>query len=480
MINYVFNYCFYLDRYPYLFSRIASSNPNLSELVGKRICGNGLLSMLEELPLSQLSVLEILFDSKDMADDTISRLCYTCPNLIKLNLSKDLEYELSLTDSDVDSIVTYCPMIQVLSLHGWWIITDFSMEYLTQLEYLYELDLSGCDKLTSNGIQGLLRTKPALKSLILCGNDFNNVLPYVDAALLTCIGTYCHVLTRLHVTIPASGMKVIDRSDLIYFNSNITNDTLTVLIQGCPLLEDFQLHAESDISISVFATLAYYCPHLHRLHTSSVQVSDENVRLLCQGCPRLISLHLDCVRSITDSAIYDIATHFQQLQEFTLSHNDNITDETLCSLFTNCVNLYSIHLGHISHMTDHTLMSLLQHCPLLQSLELVDVSQLTDCSLYAIATYAMRLEHLELSYMSAVTDDLLTRISQRCKCLHTVELWGCLSITNIGIRAILTHCIHLTELSVYECIGVREMDELRAECIERKKRYKCQNISISG
>lgn len=75
--------------------------------------------------------------------------------------------------------------------------------------------------------------------------------------------------------VPESETKIVTRSNIFYFESDVTDASLEVMIQGCPLLDDFVLlSVDRDRHVNIMPTLAYCCPRLRRLHTSYAQTFD--------------------------------------------------------------------------------------------------------------------------------------------------------------------------------------------------------------
>ena len=435
-----------------------AANPCLTEIKGQTIDTAG----LRALGRANGSVLTVVEFNDCKADDAgIEGLCKGCPHLKKLNLSKDVgdDFDLiepaSFTDEAVRSIAKYCPEVEVLSLEAWSYITDLSMEHLRQLAELKELNLTHCTGLSSAGVQSLLRANQSFKSIMLadktpcCGPNF------VDTALLTCIGSQCPNLTKLHVAAPA--------------NSTITNAALRAVIGGCPLLEDLRFQGVGACSnIFDLSALVSCCPRLERLYLASVRFTGDDLIRLCQARPGLLSLEL-FVNHITDAGIRAIAAYCHKLQKFGLG-SSSVSQDAICTLFTRCVDLRTIRCNDNELMTDRSVTTLLQCCTNLKSLVLSN-SRLTDVSMMAIAMYGKCLEDLQLYDLDQVTDESLILISRHCKRLKTICLSECELITARCGRALIANGKQLEQLRFNECPKIdddectfwSEVDELRCK-----------------
>ena len=282
---------------------------------------------------SELSVVE--FDNVDPETDSgVEGRCRGCPNLKKLIIENEHDMFFTNASVEVEAIATYCPNIEILSLHYWFDITDACIPYLMRLSALRENDLSDCGRLTSAGHQQFSETAKNLRVLKLSrvsDDDTITCTAFADAALLTCIGTHCPNLTTLHLALTSG--------------PDVTDALLTAIIQGCPLLD--LLIGKCIKPNNILSALASYCPRLKRLHMSHMMLTDEGLISLTQGCPDLVALYLSYCHhggSLTDKGIKAIAAYCPQLQEFSVYYDETITDDSLCNLFASRTNLHTVSL----------------------------------------------------------------------------------------------------------------------------------------
>ena len=370
---------------------------------------------------------------------------------------------MGFTDAAVLAVTTHCPDIEVLSLNGWWLVSDAAMSYLGNLSSLKEVCLLLCPKLTSTGVQNLIKANNNLEVLILSEIDEEYMCPaepLIDAALLTCIGNHCPRLIKLQITIPEEG-------------SDVTDAILTAMLMGCPLLEELIL-GEFNKPNNIMHALAAHCSHLKRLMLVTVELTAAGVALVCEHCPELRSLELvECHRLIDgDNAVFAIAAHCPKLQEFALTCNSTVHDESLCDLFKACTDLRAVRLELNIRTTGQSTLTLLQSCPKLKCLN-VEVFKCTDINSLGIATYGKALVHLKLSSDKQASDDPVILISKSCPRLKTITLYHCVDITERCVRAVLANCPHLVELRVMVPDGLTLLSaQFKAECARIGERYR--------
>ena len=400
-------------------------------------------------------------ECKDANELGIIGLCKGSPNLKKLSLK--YRGRVGFTDAVVLAVTTHCPDIEVLSLNGWWLVSDAAMAYLGSLSSLKEVCLCLCPNLTSAGVQNLIKANNNLEVLILSEIDeeyMYSAEPFIDAALLACIGNHCPRLIKLQLTIPEEG-------------SDVTDAILTTMLAGCPLLEELIL-GEFNKPNNVMPTLAAHCTHLKRLLLFKVDLTAAGVALVCKHCPELRSLKLvECHRLIDgDNAVFAIAAYCPKLQEFTLTCNSTVHDESLCALFKACTDLRAVRLELNIRTTGQSTLTLLQSCHKLKCLN-VEVFKCTDISSLGIATYGKALEHLKLSSELQDNDDPVVLISKSCPRLKTITLYHCFDITESCVRAVLANCPHLVELRVMVPDGLTLLSaEFKTECEGIGERYR--------
>ena len=251
-------------------ARIVARYPALTEISGSRVDDQCLLAWSLT---SNTTLKSIYFTDSTFSDVGLEGLCKACPSLTRLSLEIGDWEDGSLSDASVRSIAKYCPKIEQISLSGWGKITDDSMVALTALKALKGLNLNGCYKLTSAGVQGLLRSTGASLEILTLSDDNNIFCYFCNDALLRCIGSYCPNLKHLSAAVRPVSVDI-----------DITEVTLIALAQGCPLLETLALH--SKITDAGMIKLAYNCPLLTKVGLHVGSVTDIGIAALASQCTR--------------------------------------------------------------------------------------------------------------------------------------------------------------------------------------------------
>ena len=443
-----------------VYSRITKVCPNLVEISSKNIDVTGLRA-LGRLNGSCLSSIQFddsdLMTSEMLLDMPIDVFCKGNPYLKKFRFA---EFGIThTTDAAVKSVVKHCPHIEELSLKGWADITDLSLTYLMQLQYLREINLSYCDYLTSPAVQGLLKANRNLETLVLSnvGEDVNEEIgtELIDDALLRCLGLHCPNLVKLHLHIDEGT------------DSGITDASFEAMLKGLPMLEELRLSDYCQPN-TILRMLGTYCPRLRYLHTNNIYCNDESFAAMCRGCPLIESLvlypcYIENTEHITDISILALATRCHSLSKLHIPYNNHITDLSLCTLFTATKHLTSVRFRGLPNITVKAILTLLRCCSQLNALTLSACSGVTDFAVLSIATHCPLLQSLNLSTIPTLTHETIVQVSRYCKQLQTLSIEKCDKINNTTVISVLGNCKHLTDL-VIRSTALHITDEFKAQC----------------
>ena len=181
---------------------------------------------------------EIDFYVLNTTDETLDVLFRRCPNLLSLKIFIGDE---GGSDAAVNSIVHHCPRLEQLTLDEWTSLTDQSFTSLSLLLNLKELYMCNSSRVTSLGLQSLIKAHPNFEGLGFA-TDITNI-----ADVFTYIISYS---SRLRV--------------LKCHPTTVSNAAVISLVQGCPLLEEFSIEEYSPDD-GVLAVMAASCPRLRLL-----------------------------------------------------------------------------------------------------------------------------------------------------------------------------------------------------------------------
>jgi hypothetical protein len=97
-----------------------------------------------------------LADCWRISDKGVQRIGKKCPQLQELTLSGII----SLTDNALETIGKYCPQMTLLNVSKCLEITHVGLSHLSELEFLQQLVLNGCSKLTRDALAAFKILQP--------------------------------------------------------------------------------------------------------------------------------------------------------------------------------------------------------------------------------------------------------------------------------------------------------------------------------
>ena len=415
-----------------MYASIVAKYHHLTEISGKQIDDAGLCS-LGMMYNSTLTSIE--FSEASLSNNSLIRICSGNPSLKKLLINSEENSE--VTDEAVCSLAK-CPMLECLSLLKWTKITDASINILSSLRCLKEINLSKCSSLTSAGVQSLLRSNRNLEVIILSDHISCSFCKFADGYLLSCIGDFCPRLREFEVDIDPSSTVVSDAAFIALF-------------QGCPLLEKLVLWYKlfSDVSLCQLAT---YCPCLKTLALADGVYTDVGLIAVSSKCTDLTVLELRKSSSITDNSIISIAEHCL-LNTLVLVGVPNVSDRGLCQVFKACAGLTCVTLDGLPLITDRSILTMIQSCPKVNDLTLSSNIGLTAKSLHGlIGLEGMGgIENLYFEECDYITDEAISILARYCSKLKTIILDDCSHVTAKSLISLLTHGKRLTYLELEDC-----------------------------
>ena len=419
-----------------ILSQLIAQSPCLSEIAiarSKDICID-----IDETTLLALGthrrphMKKVDLNTYPLFSDTISSFCLACPNLIAFKVRIRGRGTVTVHNACAQAVITYCPNLEVLELESWEISDSFLPSILT-LTSLRELSLIQSDKLTSTGIQSLLRSLKDIEKLSLAGHQ----LDADSVSVLQCIGSSCPKLKFLYIwTTACENIPPVPTISLLY-----------------PLLERVDLNMDTSLADPIMLALALLCPALRTLHLHNGG-TDVGMRAVLQGCPLLENLGLLEMDTYASSDVPLVEAACPCLSKLRL-RSPSVSDYQLCSLFRHTPNLamLSLLLGPLA--TDTTIACLSQHCRWLTAFTLKLTSfgrctiRITLASLFALTS----LESLNVSVLSmpAVTSTDLAALAAGCPRLRDVCLTKC--AYDVTVEDILMFIDKFTYLQSFAVLG---------------------------
>ncbi|KAL4230606.1 hypothetical protein ACF0H5_010983 [Mactra antiquata] len=268
----------------------------------------------------------------------------------------------------------------------------------------------------------------------------------------------------------------------------LTHPEVAIFTECCQFLEDIDFGFCNNLSCEMIRTVSDNCTHLKRINVEGCEkvdyrcsgylarccelthinlshctaICDRSVSLISRKLPNLLSINLDGIDSITDSAVDVIVSqHCEHLQEIELDGAE-ISDIGIQHLSL-CKQLKCLELSFAECLTDQAL----EYIQELKNLEVLRLRKGYDLSDEAISKLfktgsLSKLQCLNLSECSRITDEVVLDIVQACGVtLKDLSLSWCWSITDKGLISIVDHCCNMENLDL---LGI---DKIRGDCLDR-------------
>jgi hypothetical protein len=218
----------------------------------------------------------------------------------------------------------------------------------------------------------------------------------------------CHWVDGLRSSAPHIAMfrklKRLRLNQLV--RSDLDDVTYSLMVAGCPLLENLELRF-ADITDATVRAMAQRHPHLRSLSLFTCEnIRDISLIAVAESCPHLEVLHLHSA-GITDTSLCIAAQQLPHLRSLSLTYCENITDISLVTVAESCPQLEVLNLGH-TQPTDKALFALVSaRCrETITFLSFHGCRHITDAGVRHIVTQLSGLRALNISYCSLLTKDL--------------------------------------------------------------------------
>jgi len=334
------------------FAALAESRPKLRSLVlaGCRLVTDACLSVVADT-CTLIEHVDVSMCAKLSNAGVLSLLgkCHVLSSVKLRNCGK-------LTDPCFEAINEKCPFLAVLDV-AYLRITNQTLQAIAECEKLTDLDFSGCNQVTDEGL-AFLAAKP----------------------------------------------RLLNRVSLLFLKS-ISDDGLASVVRACPMLRPCSLESlcKGDAFLAAVADMHKDVQSISLSQCSGV--TDVGIRALCLGCgPALQTMQLVNCHRLTDYSIGSISENCPLLKHLDLEHCSKITDIALTSLGCLCGKLENLSLAQCGKIKDAGIKALVRGCTLLKNLNLQRCDRITDDALAEISSHCPGLVSLNLSFCPNITD----------------------------------------------------------------------------
>ena len=252
-------------------------------------------------------------------DINYERLFQRCPGITTL----DLSLSHNVTDETISYITNYCCELQHLDLTLCSKVTDEGFRSISKLACLKSLMIGGCNRLTDDGIEYVLKTFEKKPTSILhfdvsfCSNitDISLYEKLWHLNNLEClILANCQKITNdgiKHVTSSSTKLKVIVLEDC----KNLTDQSLSSIASNCKDLSILNLNCISNITNNGILSICNGCPKLEILETKDAfRLTNIAFEAISQCLLNLVFLNLNCCKQLSDGSLQSIVRNCVQLR----------------------------------------------------------------------------------------------------------------------------------------------------------------------
>jgi hypothetical protein len=174
---------------------------------------------------------------------------------------------------------------------------------------------------------------------------------------------------------------------------NITNHSIIVLSQLCPLITSLSLSNCSLIGDAAVDAIATQCRDLSSLDISSCNITDGAILSLADHCSELVALNLAHSYALSVDAVKTLLQSCSTIKSLNLEFcTTALTDQTLRNIARYLPEVLTLNLSHSRVVTDRGVQALCEGCPLIQDLQMRWLDAITLCSIQVVA---VRLERLQ-------------------------------------------------------------------------------------
>ncbi|XP_063712593.1 F-box/LRR-repeat protein 2-like [Symsagittifera roscoffensis] len=320
------------------------------------------------------------------------------------------------------------PFLKSLNLKGCKNIGDSAIRIFAEnCNQIEELNLRECRDITDRACEALGDYAKHLKTLNLDSCD-----KISDSSLIS-VGRGC------------ANLEDVDLS----WNKHISHVGFAALTSGCPNILRLRCAGVDKFNDACMTLIGQ---NLNRLIVINVlkcaRVTDEGVTRVCEGCPLLETMCLSQIPHISDQSLLALGHNCPNIRNLELNSCAAITDVGFSHLTRNRTEehlLEKLDVEECNHLTDATLQNFAANCPYIREMILSHCDQITDEGIRALCESAgvqQCLEKIKLDNCPQVSDASLDFLCL-CNNLKEIDLFDCQLITRPGIASLRARLPHI-------------------------------------
>jgi hypothetical protein len=216
---------------------------------------------------------------------------------------------------------------------------------------------------------------------------------------------------------------------------DVTDFGLGCIARHCPLLKELKMNGCVTVGDSGLREIGICCRSLRTLHMASCHnIEGGGLISISEYCSILADIDLSHCRKLQRWGIHKLFSGCFKLEEVKVSHLICVGDEEVRVLAQSNPHLISFIAVEAMNISDTAVLALSQHC---FDLEVLDVSRkqmatrITDVSLLALGERSLALRILNVNGCESITDVGLNWLSIGCVALESLDLGGCTKVSKI-------------------------------------------------
>lgn len=269
---------------------------------------------------------------------------------------------------------------------------------------------------------------------------------------------------------------------------DLSDNALSKIAMHCGNLRSLDLAGCCKITNSGLQCIAWGLKKLEHLNLRSCrQISDQGIASLCglngselnssfPASQSLLSLSLQDCQKLTDESLRYIAQGLPKLRGINLSFCVSITDTGLKSL-AKMASLEDLNLRSCDNVSDIGIGFLAEEHGRIQALDMSFCGNVTDASLRHLASSQLMAASLQRLAMTtcAITDDGLVKMAKSSTRLQELHMGQCVKLSDLSLEAIAANMKELTSIDLYGC------PDLSPSAIDKLKRQlpKLNKLNLS-
>lgn len=365
--------------------------------------------------IHDLQVLDLSYCYSAVTEGSLHYIGRHCTKLQQLIL-----YGCSINDTALSYVIFGCSELHYIdctsigsSINK---LTDITLRdiasYVNNITYI---NMSGCNQITNQGILALSESCKTLHILKLahCTELNNTAMEYLST------GQAQHTLQQLDVSgcyrLTDQGIaQLLRMTSLNSLNiAQCVNVTDRLIVYWSKLLQLTSKHTDNTTVAS-----------LKELDLSSCTITDKGLTTLPAIQYKLHKLLLTNCTTITDKSIDAITQCFIDIQYLSLKNCSFITDISVNAIAQQySYKLTYLNLNQCELITDYSILQISIHCQQLEYLLLEGCKQLTDNAIQHIAKTLSKLNTLNISQCTQLTSQCIQYIIYGvCRYLRTLNV----------------------------------------------------------